>query len=137
MIDLTCKTLKGLGVQMTFSRSYGEAGEFRLSIEDKTSGTRIIEVEIPADQVANMVSTRPFEGKADLYQSSVIGKVHHNERVKLELIDSTIKCLHAAMEHWEASNPGKKLDEEHSFNHHDYDHSTKTYTVIARWYTDE
>lgn len=93
-------------------------GEFRLRIEDRASRVALLNIEITAEAIADLVSSRPFTAQADFSPSGNIGKRMEVKRVRFpygtqdDWPRARAECVAAlADEGWE-------VDTESGFNFH-------------------
>lgn len=125
-------------VLVQLGRVNGEMDYFSLTVEDKKSGLKLIDIKFYPEAIADLVSTRMAHGEAELFPTSakLFGKTMEMRDADVPMLKPNYgkgdDAIHRALafDKWEKSNPGWTVDRYYSSNK--YDHESGTYLTHAR-----
>jgi len=129
--------MKKLNVSVLLSRISGGVDEFRLTVTDRDSRLRVIEVTIQPESMADLMSGRQFNAMAELCANENIGRRHEIMHITLTLSDSNAKALNAAVDAWNAEAEGWAIPARlREWNSHCFNYRTMVYSLHAERYVD-
>lgn len=134
-------TMKDLDVSVLLSRISGGVDEFRLTVTDRDSRLRVIEVTIQPESMADLMSGRQFNAMAELCAYENIGRRHEIMHITLTLSESNAKALNAAIDAWNATalikGDGWAIpDRCREWNSHCFNYRTSAFNLHAERYVD-
>lgn len=131
-MKINSKTKRNLKVALQMSRSSDD--KFYLRVEDESSGLLMLEVIMDNDGFANLLSTRTARNQqADYYHNDSIGKKLEHKTILVPLKDASRENMEGLYKRVDKENEGWTCDRD-SYNNHNYNHTTKLYSVILRRY---